>query len=194
MLLRSILPLALGFATLLIFFWGVRPVNQTIQVSHAHIQTALSDEIAEAKPVGLLVAVKFSRLNVTFDTKMRLEGTGAWFSAGAGAFVAPDISVVAEVPFEPISWSYTQGRLVVVQTDVTHAFRDKVGLEAGRDESEANRAEWEKKLRQFMNRSSAFVIPELDGYDWRVASVVNEEGLIKFRVERSGFLASVLGR
>lgn len=193
MLARSIRPLLLVVAATLVIVWGVRPAKQTLQVSHAQIQMALIAEIMENPTIGFLPAVRINQMTITFDTAMRLVGTGNWFSAGAGAFVQPEIAFTAEVSFDPAHWEYDAGQLATTKVSVTEAFRGKIGLADGRPESAANRAGWETRLQQFIDRSSAFAVRTLDGDNWKIVSVASDEEQLTFQLERSGFLLSALG-
>ncbi len=173
--LGALLVLALGF------IWVNRVQTRTIHILHDEIQFALHQHLAEAPDVGFLPRVRFTQLDVSFGQAVQLEGSGNWFSLGAGAFVLPDVSVSAVIPIAPGSWLIEEGKLVVTRLEVTQAIRER---EEPTPESEINSAGWEEMLQTFVNRSAAFDLPFQVEDDWVLDDVAGTDDRLIFTVKK----------
>jgi hypothetical protein len=95
----------------LIFMLPSRTQSRVIEVTHAELQAALDRDISGSGVVGFLPRVRFAHLNLYYDKGLIIEGSGNWFSLGAGGFTLPDVSLIARLPSDASSWLVSEGLL-----------------------------------------------------------------------------------
>lgn len=150
-----------------------------IEISYADLQASLNRELSRSPVVGFLPRVEFRHLTVRFAKEVVLEGSGRWFSLGAGGYTHPDITISARLPTEASAWSVSDGAIRINQVQITRAFREPHGTTVGRYESEANVQGWQDRLSEFIRRLDVFADEALLTGKWRVVSVQSgPDGLI----------------
>jgi hypothetical protein len=172
--------LAIG---VLVFLQMQTPARK-FEVSYADLQASLDHELSRSSEVGFLPRVEFRTSKVKVDNGVVIEGSGRWFSLGAGGFTLPDITISARLPTEPATWSVSNGTLNINQVQLTRAFQEPYGLTNGMDEREANSRGWQDRLSIFVRRLDVFEDEALIAGDWRVIAVQSRPDRLIFSLEK----------
>ena len=179
---RSTAALLLAVLGLFLLF-SKQTERRMIEVSYVEFQAALNEELYVSNVVGLLPRIRFEYLTVYYDGALMIKGSGNWFGLGGGGYSSPDVSLIALLPKDIRAWSVANGKVIINQVQVLHAFREPFGSVKGRDEVQISIDAWEGFLQRFLERLGVFEADFLTSGDWRVVAVEVQSDSLNFFLE-----------